>query len=663
MRAAPNALLAVTLWVSSSVADGQTRNQPNLPALIVNAHGLPGVSPHIPGNNTSFTREEIENSGAGSVAELLQNQAGIPSASFFGEPGLGTPILRGFAEGASSRTLILVDGVPVIRPDLSSTPWFQLPMGPLEQVDLLRGSRTVRYGTNALAGVLSLETARARDQFSGSLESAAGSDATFRNRAGITTPLGQWSMSGHVEDQRSDGYRDNSGYETNSLHLTFVSPAESPVEGRWTFSANDLEFENPGGLTKDQFKEDPRQSPYVEFGLADSFFNTEESLRATQALAWALAPDTELALNSSWQSRDRELNFGPGSHTDNDLETWFLEPVLTGGHGAITYELGLRATWDDLDLTRYRDIDRNQPFAFADLQRDLFGVFALASYQLNDEWQISGGAAWESYSLDARAEDTNSPNDPDLNFDRSGSDDSMAFEAALSYRNDDGLEFWTRYDRVYRFPAIDEIAAYQGFILTEPFNFDLEPERGHSVEIGMAMDMEDLRVSVTGYSLWLDGEIGYDFVENSNVNFARTHRLGLESSVTWEKDCWSLRLIHNLISAEYENGEFEGKRIPLVPKNTVSGIATWQPTDWLSLSLEGSYVSSSPEGNDFANTEDPLPSRTVFNTQFQWTPRENLAVYLRINNLFDKNYATLKYSGLWYPAAGRQFIAGARWKF
>ena len=31
-----------------------------------------------------------------------------------------------------------------------------------------------------------------------------------------------------------------------------------------------------------------------------------------------------------------------------------------------------------------------------------------------------------------------------------------------------------------------------------------------------------------------------------------------------------------------------------------------------------------------------------------------------VNNLLDERYATVKYSGVWYPAAGRQFQIGIR---
>ncbi|NJR42584.1 MAG: TonB-dependent receptor [Akkermansiaceae bacterium] len=36
---------------------------------------------------------------------------------------------------------------------------------------------------------------------------------------------------------------------------------------------------------------------------------------------------------------------------------------------------------------------------------------------------------------------------------------------------------------------------------------------------------------------------------------------------------------------------------------------------------------------------------------------------MRVNNLLDESYATIKYNGVWYPAAGRTFQLGVRHEF
>ena len=66
------------------------------------------------------------------------------------------------------------------------------------------------------------------------------------------------------------------------------------------------------------------------------------------------------------------------------------------------------------------------------------------------------------------------------------------------------------------------------------------------------------------------------------------------------------------------------------------------------------------EGNDFQNLREKLPSYGVTHLLLRYEPKPGLSFYCRINNLLDEHYATVKYSGVWYPAAGRQLLIGVR---
>lgn len=612
----------------------------------------------LPGSVVEIPREVIERAAVGSVGELLEKEAGVPFISFFGNAETGTPLLRGFAENASSRVLILVDGLAVNRADLGAVPWLQFPLGQLERVSLLKGSRTVRYGSAALGGVISLETRRL-EEGGGLFESSFGSDGLLRLRGRYEVPLGNWALSAQGEESESDGYRQNGGFDSTNWGVVLESPEEARVRGRWSLMGSDLLTENPGALSEREFREDPRQSRAVRFGQADEFFTETDSLRATQQVEWDLRDELKLEVNGSWFRRERATNFGPGSHGDNDSDSWATEAVLSGGGN---WEVGVRWQRDDADVVRYGDIERTEVLGTADLRRDVFGVFALGRWDVSERWTVAGGVGWESYELEAQAQDELSPNNAALNFEDRASESGVALELAAEYEGED-WKGWFRYDRVYRFPVMDEIAGFQGFVLAEPFNADLEPERGHAVEVGAAGKWGDFDLSATVFAQWLEGEIAFDFRENLNVNFSDTRRTGLELMASWETEQWEARLSYTGTSARYASGPFEGSGVPLVPEHVLSGALTWLPDDDVSLSLEGLYVGASPEGNDFANEAEEVPSRVVFNTNMNWQVREDLALFLRVNNVLDQSFANLIFQGQWYPAAGRQVVTGFRWEF
>ena len=616
-----------------------------------------------PGSDTTITASELAQSGADSVAALLEGKAGLPILSYYGNPGLGSPIIRGFGENASSRTLILLDGIPLNPPDLSSAPWFQVPLSNIEQLKVLRGSRTVRYGSSALGGVISLETKPSYHEVSGSLESSIGSFQSNLYRGKLNLPLGDWSLGLFADHNQSDGYRKHSGFDSTACGASLYTPESDFFEGRWLLSANDLSFENPRSLSREQYLDDPRQSIVDDFNQGDQFINENRSLQLAQKLTWKKLHEKKLTLNTSWLHRERESNFGQGSHGDQDLDTWFLEAVLSRDSHPLSWEIGLRSQFDDLHDSRFLDLDRETRLGKAELERFGIGVFALSRYQYNDQLAFTEGISWDYWSLEARSQDDFFPLDPLTNFLDSVDGQGFGAELSIEYSLNNDWTLWARYDRVYRFPVIDEIAAYQGFILAKPFNADLDPEKGHSLEVGWNYDLAPWRYEGSLFSLWLGDEIGYDYRENLNTNFADTHRIGLENRLHWQSEQLAWSLNHSLTFASYRNGEFNGKDVPLIPRNIFSGQLDWTPVANLSFGLEVLFVDESPEGNDFSNTQEYLPSRWLFNSRARWIIRDEIEVYLRADNLFDRQYTSLKFQERWYPGDGRKLSLGLKLTF
>ncbi len=623
----------------------------------------------VPGKRFVFSQEEIEESGADSVVNLLENRAGLPVLSFFGDPGLGSPVIRGFGENASSRTLILLDGIPLNRPDLGSAPWFQLPLSSMKKVEVMKGSRTVRYGSAALAGVISLETKAATEEFGGNLEVIRGSFDSQIHRGSILVPFRDWSMGLHLEHNESEGYREHSQHESRAWSAVVKSPESESFQGKWFFSGSRLNFENPGSLSEEMFRENPRQSRNLpREGEVDQFENANESFRVAQSLLWNWGKGQSLEVNSSWLRRERESNFGRMSHSDQTLETLTLESVWSGEKAGWSWQLGIRGQLDELENERFNELERVNSLGTGELDRRSIGLFVLGRYAFENHWALTAGAGWDRWSLEAKTFDATFPNDDQLNLDASRAGDGVAAEISLSYERDENWRAWLRYDRVYRFPVIDEIASYQGFVLTDPFNANLDSETGHSIELGWEYERDRWSLETTVFSQWLDDEIAFDFVENNNVNFADTHRFGIENRFQGDFESWEAHLNHSLTFARYRSGEFlgtslRGKSIPLVPKHLLSARVRWKPSERLTVDFEAQYVDDSPEGNDFRNENSELPSRWLFNTQTRWAVDENLELFLKIDNLFDQQYATVKFLNRWYPGAGRKISFGGQWTF
>lgn len=70
----------------------------------------------------------------------------------------------GFAYGAGSRVLVMVDEIPMISADAGDVKWNYLPLENLSQVEVIKGASSALFGSSALNGVINLRTAYAKDK-------------------------------------------------------------------------------------------------------------------------------------------------------------------------------------------------------------------------------------------------------------------------------------------------------------------------------------------------------------------------------------------------------------------------------------------------------------------------------------------------------------------
>jgi len=81
----------------------------------------------VPANVTVISEQEIANSPAETVPELLKTTAGIVINDITGNGRNFTVDLRGFGETAPLNTLLLIDGRRVNQADLSGVDWTLIP--------------------------------------------------------------------------------------------------------------------------------------------------------------------------------------------------------------------------------------------------------------------------------------------------------------------------------------------------------------------------------------------------------------------------------------------------------------------------------------------------------------------------------------------------------
>ena len=108
--------------------------------------------------NTVFTRDDIDRLQPTSLTDLLSRVPGVQVASSGGRGSLPGIYIRGTK---SAQSLVLVDGQRMANATSADSNLQYLNIDQIERVEVLRGSRSVIYGSDAIGGVIQIFTRRA----------------------------------------------------------------------------------------------------------------------------------------------------------------------------------------------------------------------------------------------------------------------------------------------------------------------------------------------------------------------------------------------------------------------------------------------------------------------------------------------------------------------
>src|SRR6476661_10811294 len=146
----------VTLALAQSISAQNDSAQNILNEVVVTATKSPKKLSETGKVVSIITKEQIEKSGGKDFAQLLNEQAGITVNGAVSNPGKDKLL---FLRGATDKyTLILLDGIPLNEPAGvgGSFDLRLLSLDNIERIEILKGSQSTLYGSNAVAGVVNI---------------------------------------------------------------------------------------------------------------------------------------------------------------------------------------------------------------------------------------------------------------------------------------------------------------------------------------------------------------------------------------------------------------------------------------------------------------------------------------------------------------------------
>lgn len=155
--------------------------------VIITANRFPNKTSQTAKVVTLITKEQIAQSGAKDISQLLTEQAGLYINGANSNPGKDKSV---YLRGAKvDHTLITIDGIPVYDPSGigSNFDIRWLSIDNIERIEILKGSQSTLYGSDAIAGVINLITKKPDKKpisFSGNVQ--YGSYQTLHANTGIS---------------------------------------------------------------------------------------------------------------------------------------------------------------------------------------------------------------------------------------------------------------------------------------------------------------------------------------------------------------------------------------------------------------------------------------------------------------------------------------------
>ena len=172
--------LLAAVWASAAHAADK---RDYLETILVTASRMPTSIADSMSSVSVISRAEIERRQIPFVSDLLRSVPGL-AVSNSGGIGRNTQIRVRGAE--ANHVLVLIDGIEAN--DLSTTDGFDfanLTSDDIERIEIVRGTHSSLWGSEAVAGVINIITREAKERFSADVSAEGGSFATNRFSAGV----------------------------------------------------------------------------------------------------------------------------------------------------------------------------------------------------------------------------------------------------------------------------------------------------------------------------------------------------------------------------------------------------------------------------------------------------------------------------------------------
>lgn len=217
----------------------------------------------IPGSLAVITSEELKRSHPIDANEVLRRVTGVTVREDSGPVGLRLNIgIRGLNPDRSRQILVLEDGIPLsLAPYGEPELYYSPPIDRMQRVEVLKGSGSILYGPQTVGGVVNFITPDPPQTGRGSFELVGGQRGFLNVKGGYGNTIGKLGFYGSLFRKQGNGFRDlNFGLTDFTGKLNYTINDRHVLGGKISIydeSSNSSYL----GLTQNMFETDPNLNP------------------------------------------------------------------------------------------------------------------------------------------------------------------------------------------------------------------------------------------------------------------------------------------------------------------------------------------------------------------------------------------------------------------
>lgn len=651
----------------------QEKNPPviNPTVIIVTGQGLPDP-PAAPAYSVAeIDREAIVTTASGRIEDVLSSVAGFQqfrrSDSRSSNPSAQGVTLRALGGNATSRALVLLDGVPVADPFFGYIPLSAIAPEGLGSIRVTRGGGSGPFGAGALAGTIEMTSADAATLGPVNASLLANQRGETEASAIVAQPLGAGFVVASGRWDRGKGF--------------FTEPEADrvPASARAAFDSWSAGLRGVAPL-----------SDSVELQASGRIFDDQRTLRFDGADSTSSGQDASIRLVGRGDWQVDALAYLQARNFTNVVISSRQLPVLDQRNTPSTGWGGKLELRPPVGPDHVLRIGADYRRSSGELQEDAFdfltgnlresrragGRNGDLGFFVEDDWSIgrlilTGGLRADRTIIQDGFYIARDPSGAVLNEIRAAdrADWTLTYRGGISFQANEALRLRAVAYSGLRVPTLNEL--YRPFVVsgvTTLANAELENERLEGFEVGADfMPVDGLNLSVTLFDNRVENAIAnVTLSENlrQRQNLPAIDAQGVEfgASAQWKAVHFDASLAYTdaTVDGSGAAAELDGLRPPQTPQWAASASLAWRPANgWVAaatLRHVGTQFESDLE-------TDRLPPATTLGAYFQAPVTDRLALVLRGENLTDETIVTRNSGGSIDLGVPRTFWAGLRFGY